>query len=376
MSLVYAPLLGREVAPFAMGTDREGKPCASVYNGKTMSLGHFLSYNNAVPVAVSILLLGAGGVFAATNPETLYSENEVVVSIDNTYLVDRDLSSYSPRTQIDAVTEDEENYYVAYTLFTIDLEEYVWRDVAKGAVMKVSKVALGPYRDLGVYVTEQLKENIAHESRRLLETQKIEREQVSQKVVATEYGGLIGKMLDTTTETLAGYTPVVASPPEVLTAAAGGSAPTTSAESGLPILQILGNNPASVFVGASYADLGAVITGPTDADRNLGIKIFVNDVEMATPVIDTSQAANWFIRYEVTNGAGRQVTAERVVLVTDPNVPAAESEVPIPVSEGESTGAEETSEGQSTEETSEDVPLVENMPESNEEVDVATSTNP
>ena len=307
-----------------------------------MSVLHFLSYHNAVPIAVSVVLLGAGASFAATNPETIYSESQTVLSIDNTYLVNKDLGSYSPRAQIVAVTEDVDTYYIEYVLYTIDLDDAVWKDVTRQQVMKVSKEALGPYRDLGVYVTGQLKENIEQEIRRLAETQEIEKRNISQKIVATEYGGLIGKMLDTTTETLPGYTPVVVPPPEPQVAASGeaaGGAPASGSQSqetpsapapqsdpGAPTIQVLGNNPARIPLGSTYADLGAVITGPTPLDQALGIHVFVNGVETQTPTIDTATTGETIIRYEATNAAGQRGVAERVVIVYNPNAPAASSE--------------------------------------------------
>jgi len=308
-----------------------------------MSVLHFLSYHNAVPIAVSVVLLGAGASFAATNPETIYSESQTVLSIDNTYIVNIDLGAYSPRAQIVTVTEDIDTYYIEYVLYTIDLDDAVWKDVTRGQVMKVSKEALGPYRDLGVYVTGQLKENIEQEIRRLAETQEIEKRNISQKIVATEYGGLIGKMLDTTTETLPGYTPVVVRPPEPQVAAsgeaAGGgapasetqsqetpSAPTPQSDPGAPTIQVLGNNPARIPLGSTYADLGAAITGPTPQDQALGIHVFVNGVETQTPSIDTATVGEMVIRYEATNAAGQRGVADRVVVVYNPNAPAASSE--------------------------------------------------
>lgn len=303
-----------------------------------MNLFNFLRYNNAVPVALSIVVLGAGGAFAATSPDTIYSETQRVVSIDNTYLVSKDLSSYSPRTQIVSVTEDAENYYVAYIFYTINLEEAVWRDTAKEKVLKVSKVALGVYRDLGVYVTQQLKENIDAELRRLVETQNIERKNVTQKILATEYGGLIGKVLDTTMETIPGYTPVVVAPvvPEQHTQVASAASsvqgsevpqPTSSSQSssdaGAPTIQVLGNNPARIPMGTDYADLGAVITGPSPADTSLGVHLFVEGKEVQTVSIDTSSAKVWTIQYEATNANGNVGRASRIVEIYDPAAEAA-----------------------------------------------------
>lgn len=300
-----------------------------------MGILRFLQYNNAVPVAISVVLIGGASAFAASDPSSIYSQTQTVLSVDNTYLVGKDLSSYSPRAEILGVTEDADNYYVAYRLYTIDLDDYVWKDVIKNETMKVSKEFLGKYRDLGVYVTEQLKENIANESRRLAETQAIEKKNVSQKVVATTYGGLVGKFLDESTETIAGYTPIVQSPssPEVASAAAAdtsnpgsGASGTQGAQSSGPTtIQILGGNPAYIAKGTSYIDLGAAITGPTDADRALGIHIFVNDssTEVLSPVIDTSELATWKITYKVTNQAGMVSSVTRTVIVYDPNDPEA-----------------------------------------------------
>ncbi len=322
-----------------------------------MSILHFLSYHNAVPIAVSVVLLGAGASFAATNPETIYSESQTVLSIDNTYLVNKDLGAYSPRAQIVTVTEDADTYYIEYTLFTIDIEDAVWKDISRQQIMKVSKAALGPYRDLGVYVTGQLRENIEQEIRRLTETQEIEKRNVSQKIVATEYGGLVGKMLDTTTETLPGYTPVVVRPPEPQVAVVGeavGGAPASGTPSqeipstaapqsdpGAPTIQVLGNNPARIPLGSTYADLGAAITGPTPQDQTLGIHVFVNGNEMQTPSIDTAIAGETMIRYEATNAAGLKGVADRVVVVYDPNAskePAASASVAETVSATSTAG--------------------------------------
>ena len=53
-----------------------------------MSVLNFIQYHNAVPIALGIVVLGAGGAYAATNPESIYSATQTVISIDNTYLVD------------------------------------------------------------------------------------------------------------------------------------------------------------------------------------------------------------------------------------------------------------------------------------------------
>lgn len=305
---------------------------------------HFLQYHNAVPIAIGILVLGGGGAFAAANPDAIYSAEERVLSVDNTYLVAKDLSAWSPRVEITGVTEDEDYYYVAYTFSTIDLVEYVWKDAQKPEVMRVSKLDLGPYRDLGLYVTEQLRQVIDRERDRVAETQEIERKMISQKTVATIYGGLIGKLLDETTETLPGYTPVVVPPAaeaQVASAAASqasGDAPAapTPAPSGSITMQVLGKNPARIALGASYVDLGAVITGPTETERNLGIHVFVDEKEVSQVQIDTSATGTYAVRYRVDSPDGTFGSVSRTIIVYDPLDAAAaaaalESSAPAPV---------------------------------------------
>jgi hypothetical protein len=286
------------------------------YN-KGMKVLDFLQYNNAVPIAVSVLILGAGSTFAATNLDAIYSQTETTVSIDNTYIVNKDLSSYSPQAQIVAVTEDADNYYVAYKFFTIDLQNGVWQDVVKDQTMTVSKALLGQYRDLGLYVTDQLKENVDAELARLRNTQDIEKKSVTQKVVATTYGGLIGKMLNTTTETLPGYTPVVQESSLVGAAAAlqgGVQTQPSQPQSGPAVgLQLLGNNPAVVPLNTNYSDLGAVLIDPLH--QNVGIHVFQDGAEVSLPAIDTSTTSVATIEYRATDHNGMTVVVRRVVLV-------------------------------------------------------------
>ncbi len=337
------------------------------------NLLNFFQYHNAVPIAVSFALLGAGGVFAATNPEAIFSAEQAVLSADNTYIANKDLSSYTPRIEIRAVTEDDDNYYVAYKFFTIDVDEYVWKDVEKDNILTVAKSVLAPYTDLGVYATKQFKQLIDHELERLKETQEIERRHVSHKVVATAYGGLIGAFLDDTTEEIAGYTPVVVPPvppepepvvvlppseeplppeeppptpepppesPPPAPAPEPAPAPAPSPEPSPPpapegdvtppILQVLGDNPARVALGETYTDLGAVATD--DSNEELMVVVFVNDERVSSVSIDTSTSSEWTIRYESTDSAGNTGEVSRTVIVYEPSAPAPEP-APAPAPE-------------------------------------------
>ncbi len=309
---------------------------------------NFLKYNNAVPVTVAIVMLGGGAAFAASDPDLVYSSSESVISIDNTYLVGKDLTAYSPVIQITGVTEDSEYYYTAYKLFSIDLSDSVWKDVARDEVMQVSKSDLGAYRDLGVYVTEKMKDIVSRESQRLRDTQAVARTNVTQKVVATEYGGLIGQLLDTRTEQLPGYTPVVqpeagielveSIPPQLprgdesLTGVPSDQAPQANPSSSGLALKVLGLNPSEIPIGSTYSDLGAVIVSPLDS--NLGVKVFLDGVEMQQISLDTSKVNEWIVTYTVTDGNGNSASTERTVRVYDPYTVITPTTEPDTSSEG------------------------------------------
>jgi hypothetical protein len=81
-----------------------------------------------------------------------------------------------------------------------------------------------------------------------------------------------------------------------------------------PVIQINGENPVHVSVGATYQDLGATITAP-DADKNLGIKTFLNSALISDIVLDTSAVATDTIQYVVTDPTGLTATSTRTIIV-------------------------------------------------------------
>jgi hypothetical protein len=94
-----------------------------------------------------------------------------------------------------------------------------------------------------------------------------------------------------------------------------GTAPDNSQASDTPpVIQINGDNPAIVQVGAIYNDLGATITGP-QADLNLGITTYVNGIETSPMQIDTSAAATDTIDYVVTDQNGLTSTSTRTAII-------------------------------------------------------------
>jgi hypothetical protein len=289
----------------------------------------FIRYNNALPIALFVLFLGAGGALAAS-PDLrgdVYTAQSDTVSVDNSYIVNANLDAYTPGIQITNVTEDGDNYYVAYTLQTIDLSDGVWQSVSMPKTLTVAKGALGS-RDLGIYVTGQLSEVSGTELTRLRETQTFEKNKgITQKVVATTYSGLIGKFIDPKEETLPGYTPVI--PDASAQTSSGGSASETpastdssSGDSTPPSLTVLGNNPARIALHASYSDLGAVVQD--NVDHNLGYRIKQDGIEVPYVTIDTSAAGEYSVTYTAKDQAGNEASATRTIIVYDPFAPVSD----------------------------------------------------
>ena len=97
-----------------------------------------------------------------------------------------------------------------------------------------------------------------------------------------------------------------------------GSEASTTTDTTLPTVSILGNNPATITVGATYSDMGATVTD-TNADgtinTNLGLHYNVDGVEVALVSIDTSTTTSHTIVYSSVDGAGNTGYATRTVEV-------------------------------------------------------------
>jgi hypothetical protein len=87
-----------------------------------------------------------------------------------------------------------------------------------------------------------------------------------------------------------------------------------------PVITINGNNPAIIYVGDTFSDLGATITGPAQ-DLNLGISVSVDGGATTTPEqisIDTSTSSTHMISYFATDQSGETGYATRSVVVEAP----------------------------------------------------------
>ena len=151
-------------------------------------------------------------------------------SPDASYLIAKDLNSWSSSAQVVGVTEDADNYYVSYIFSTIALEGTAWQDATSSQTLTVPKAVLAG-RDLGLFVAEQFKEKIQQESAYLARVQAIEKSKIAEAPqTASLYGALIGKSIDGNSDTLPGYTPVVSAPAvEVQPASPAATPPADSA---------------------------------------------------------------------------------------------------------------------------------------------------
>jgi len=176
---------------------------------------HFVQYHNFFTIAVMALFVGASASFAASPDlqKSVLAKTDVVRSVDNTFLVNTDFDTYDMGLKITAVTQDTDTYYIDYTYNTIVQNDYVWQPTPVTDSMKISKKELAG-RDLGLYVAEELGQLVTQQVGYLKEVQTREKEKgASQKVIATEYSGLVGRFLGTEEQTFEGYTPVKPPPP-------------------------------------------------------------------------------------------------------------------------------------------------------------------
>lgn len=331
---------------------------------------NFIRYDNTAPLFLMFVFIGSSSAFALTNEtvqNALVSTTQTVLSVDNTYIANTDLTNYSPKVTISGVQEDSDAYIVTYNFQTIELINAVWQPTTISRELKVDKKVLGQYKDLGLFVTEELKQVIDAEKQRLLATQEIEKKNISQKVVATEYSGLIGKLMDENTEVLPGYVPVVneiqtseITPtnqppiadekklaelhpfvPATTTETVSTTTPVTpetGATTTTPIennvnVQLVGNATENIFVGETYTDKGVFVNNATTNS----ILTKVNDVEVTTVSIDTTVTGTFTITYKVDTDKGVFDLTRTVNVATKPvDVPVetpVETPVEVPVQE-------------------------------------------
>jgi Domain of unknown function (DUF5011) len=80
-----------------------------------------------------------------------------------------------------------------------------------------------------------------------------------------------------------------------------------------PSIAIQGSNPATINVGDTYTDLGAIVRD--DQGHDLSYRTFINGVLSGNILIDTSQAATDTIDYVATDTWGNMSTSTRMVII-------------------------------------------------------------
>jgi hypothetical protein len=174
-------------------------------------LKNFLIYNNTVPIILGVLFLGTTVTFAASPDarEAVVKSETSLASVDNSYLLQAAINDTTVEVNVVSVTENDIYYYVEYTLTTIEPQDGVWQPVTKTKTLEVRKDTIVG-QDLGLYASEELGEVHAFEVRRLKEFQETQRNLgQTDKVVATEYSGLVGQFLDPVREVFPQYDPLI-----------------------------------------------------------------------------------------------------------------------------------------------------------------------
>lgn len=158
-------------------------------------LADILAHHNSVPITLGFLFLASGTALAASPAVRDAVIGGVVtetVSVDNSAIINVDLDHFDANMTIIAVTEDAQNYYVAYRYRTFNVEGAAWEEVQKDSVLTVAKDALQD-GDLKTHAIEQLRQVVESDLTYLTRVQAAEiANGRSKPQVATSYRGLAG----------------------------------------------------------------------------------------------------------------------------------------------------------------------------------------
>lgn len=171
----------------------------------------FIQYHNAFILIVLASFITFSIALAASPDlrESFVSTEENIESIDNSYILNINLNNFDLFLQIQSIKEDNETYYIAYTFKTIAIEDGAWQEVTKEKTLTVDKEVLDN-KDLGIYVSKELSEVANWELSYLKEVQEIEKEKgKTNKIVSTQYAGLLGRFLNPKEKVFPGYEPVI-----------------------------------------------------------------------------------------------------------------------------------------------------------------------
>lgn len=329
------------------------------------SILSFVKYNNAVPLIAMALFSGAGITFASseTARSSVYASASEVRSVDNSYIVNKRLSTYDYKLQILKVEENDDMYVVTYSYQTIAVVDFVWRDTTIEKTLKLSKKSLWG-KDLGLEVARQIGQMLDQEGSFLAEVQKQEKSRgQTGLVIATEYRGLVGRMFDAKEEEFKGYNPLVeemefpsetegpdayaeeavthlalpyvpsraeieaiiqarvmqltgigrAIDPSASSTASTTATTTDPSTNTPPTLTLVGRAALTVTVGDIFTDPG--VTATDLEDGTLEVTTAVDGLISETVVIDTSAVRDYTITYRATDSLGVTTEMSRIVSV-------------------------------------------------------------
>jgi hypothetical protein len=80
-----------------------------------------------------------------------------------------------------------------------------------------------------------------------------------------------------------------------------------------PTIEIVGNNPAQISLGATYNDLGVNISD--DKDKNLRVTLLLDGSEVSSIALDTASSSEYTITYRVEDTDGNITEVTRLVIV-------------------------------------------------------------
>ena len=171
---------------------------------------HFIKYNNAFTIIFALVLFSTAGAFANEKVRDTVIGQTIIIKkgTDNTQIISANLDDFDMGLKINSVKEDAQFYYVNFDYNAIDAKDGVWQTVKKEKNLNVSKSRLGDM-DLGLYLTEELKQLTGREMAYMKEVQSIEKNKGAQKQVeSVEYTGLKGLVFNNETKEIIGYEPI------------------------------------------------------------------------------------------------------------------------------------------------------------------------
>lgn len=162
-------------------------------------LADFLAHHNSVPIALGFLFL-AGGTALAASPSArdalIGGVVTEMVGVDNSAITDADLGHFNANMTITAVTEDAQNYYVAYRYQTFSVDGAAWKEIQKDGALTIAKSAVQE-GDLKAYAIEQLRQVVESD---LVYLKRVQAAEIasgrSESQVATSYHGLAGLAIE------------------------------------------------------------------------------------------------------------------------------------------------------------------------------------